>query len=74
MRKSSGCKDLKRINVAVIILNYNSIEELKLCMSDILGQENIEYRVIIIDNNSDDNSIKRIKNTGLSHHRFLLSD
>jgi len=44
--------------VSVIIVNYNSGEHLKECLSSVLGQSYTNFEVIVIDNCSTDGSVK----------------
>lgn len=45
------------INVSVIIVNYNTADELRACIQSINKQTNgISYKIIVIDNNSQDHS------------------
>lgn len=49
------------MDVSVIIVNYNTIELTKQCINSIYSQtEGINFEIIVVDNNSDDNSIKII--------------
>ena len=54
-----------KVQVASIILNYNSFEDLFLCIEDLKKQKKINQSIIIVDNNSKkecrDNINKKIK-------------
>jgi len=53
-----------RIKLSVIILNYNTVGLLKSCLSAVLastGFEGKELEVIVVDNNSSDNSAEMVK-------------
>lgn len=47
--------------VSINILNYNTFEKTRECILSCLLQTGIEYRIILIDNNSTDDSLKRLK-------------
>ena len=54
------------IRVAVVILNYNTAEDLKICAQQISRQEGVKLSIIIVDNASRPES--------LSHIRAWLAD
>lgn len=47
--------------VSVNILNYNTYEKTRNCIRSCLGQEGIEYKIILVDNNSTDDSFERLR-------------
>ncbi|MEY8381165.1 glycosyltransferase family 2 protein [Ileibacterium valens] len=47
--------------VSINILNYNTFEKSKKCIESCLKQKGIIYRIILIDNNSTDNSFQKLK-------------
>ena len=47
--------------VCVIIINYNSGDCLSRCLSALESQTYNDFEVIVVDNNSTDNSIKALK-------------
>ena len=49
------------IKVSIIILCYNSIEDIRECIPSILNQSFKNYEIIIVDNNSTDNTAEFIK-------------
>lgn len=50
------------MDISIIIVNYNSSRVLKNCLRSIFASQlNIEYEVIIVDNNSSNNSVQIIK-------------
>lgn len=49
------------MKVAIIILNYNSYEMSCNCLRSCLTYKNEECQIVIVDNNSTDNSFNRIK-------------
>lgn len=49
------------MDVSIIIVNYNTIELTKQCIFSIDSHiTGIDFQVIVVDNNSDDNSVKII--------------
>lgn len=48
-------------HIAVVILNYNSENDLKICIGQITKQKNVYLSIIIVDNASQTESVKRIK-------------
>ena len=66
-------------NLSVVIVNYKSWTPLTRCLDSLLNQKKIKIKIIVIDNNSDDNNfidfkskyksiywIKNLKNYGFS--------
>ena len=52
-----------RHRVNIIIVNYNSWEDILACIQSIFNSTHTNYQIFIIDNNSKDNSINKIKNS-----------
>ena len=49
-------------NVAVIIVTYNSEDEIELCLTSAINQrKNISQEIIVVDNQSQDNTVNIIK-------------
>jgi GT2 family glycosyltransferase len=46
--------------VHIIVLNWNAWEDTLKCLESIIKQDYLNYRVILCDNNSSDNSIEKI--------------
>ena len=46
---------------SIIILNYNGIDFLKNCIDSVLKETKREIEIIVVDNNSPDNSGKNIQ-------------
>lgn len=61
------------MDLSVIILNYNSADYLKKCLDSISKSDigNYKYEVIIVDNNSTDDSIKLAKTINSSNFKYL---
>ena len=52
---------IKKPYIAVVLLNYNSEEDLFISLKQINNQKNINLITIIIDNNSSEKTVKNIK-------------
>lgn len=52
----------KTANIATILLNYNSEEDLFISVKQLLNQKEINQKIIIVDNNSKKETIEKIKN------------
>ena len=61
------------MDLSVIILNYNSADYLKKCLESITKSEvgNYKYEVIIVDNNSTDDSVKLAKTISFPNFKYL---
>jgi len=57
---------------SIIILNYNGTDFLKNCIDSILKETNKEIEIIVVDNNSPDNSGKKYSNE-YSQCKFILN-
>jgi len=55
---------MKKPDLSIVILNYNSGDFLRKCLESIgrAKKNGFEYEVIVVDNNSNDNSFKKIRN------------
>jgi GT2 family glycosyltransferase len=49
------------IGISIVIVNYKSWYHLSKCLDSILNQKNIQSDIIVVDNNSNDNSIDEFK-------------
>jgi len=55
-------RDGKKVESVCIIVNYNTIRHLVPCLNSIYSQtRNIDFEVIVVDNNSQDESVKGIR-------------
>ena len=54
---------LLRPQVGVLILNYNGIKHLNQCFDSLLQQTFTDFEIVMVDNNSNDDSICYVKNT-----------
>ena len=50
-----------KIELSIIIVNYRSWDKLKFCLNSILTQKQINLKVIVIDNFSNDNKLNLFK-------------
>lgn len=61
------------MDVSIIIVNYNTIDLLLNTIDSILGKTcNITYEVIVVDNDSQDNSISILRNRYENTHNFYI--
>jgi len=60
---------VKKLKVSVIIVNYNTIRHLVPCLNSIYSQtRNIDFEVIVVDNNSQDESVKVLEESFTTIH------
>lgn len=45
------------IDISVLIVNYNTAELVRKCIESVLSQRDINFEIIVVDNNSHDNSV-----------------
>ncbi len=45
------------IDISVLIVNYNTAELVKKCVESVLKQQNVNFEIIVIDNQSHDDSV-----------------
>ncbi len=62
------------MDLSIIILNYNSSDYLKKCLESIDKSDfgKYSYEIIVVDNNSTDNSIQLAKSTKSLNTKYLL--
>ena len=62
------------MDLSIIILNYNSADYLKKCLESINKSDfdKFIYEIIVVDNNSTDNSIKLAKSLNISNIKYLI--
>ena len=58
---------MKKMSIAVVLLNYNSEEDLFVSVSQINQQKDIELTTIIVDNNSSSSTVENIKEWSKVH-------
>ncbi len=63
------------MTTAIILLNFNSFDDTQECVESLLRIYERNYKIIIVDNSSDDDSIKKlqIKYKNQTHVEFILS-
>lgn len=63
------------MDLSVVIVSYDVKELLKNCLESVLKYtQNIKYEIIVVDNNSTDDSISYLRNlSGLSNLKIILS-
>ncbi len=55
------CYNKNMIDTSIIILNWNGREHLETCLQSVLSQSYKQFRVIVVDNGSDDGSVDFVK-------------
>jgi GT2 family glycosyltransferase len=65
-------ENLCKKTVSIIIVTYNSLNDIKRCLSSIQAETNLPYEVIIIDNNSADGTKDCLK--GLKGFHVIIND
>ena len=60
--KEENIFKMKTYNIATILLNYNSEEDLFESVMQLLVQKEINQKIIIVDNSSKKETIEKIKN------------
>lgn len=55
---------MKNPKIAVVILNYNGWKDTKKCLEAFLKQSYKNYHIILIDNGSEDQSVKKLESYG----------
>jgi GT2 family glycosyltransferase len=58
--------------IDIIIPNYNGVNELKICYASLENQTYRDFRVILVDNGSTDNSVEFTKSTYPRHQVIML--
>lgn len=59
--------------IAVIILNYRNVEDTLACASSLLFSMEKPWIIVIVDNNSEDNSVQVLRAWGKKQERFAES-
>ena len=59
--------------VAVVIVNYNSGHYAKTCIKSLLKQEDIALEIIVVDNNSADDSVYQLQQTFSNQIKIIVS-
>lgn len=56
-------------SISVHLVTYNSSQTIETCLSSLVGQQDAEFSVYVVDNSSSDDTVNRIENMGISVHR-----
>lgn len=51
--------------IAVHVVTYNNAETIEICLNSLLAQRNITFEVLVIDNASHDDTVKRVQSLGV---------
>jgi len=67
----------KKIKVSVIIINFNNSKYIKRCLSSVVNQNFKNFEIILVDDNSTDNSIKVAKkfflNSNFKNYKIVIN-
>jgi GT2 family glycosyltransferase len=58
---SNGSNQSKNIALSVVIVSYNCWPFLRLCLHSLFWQDNAQQEVIVVDNNSEDGTVRALK-------------
>ncbi len=72
MGRRERMKEVPNKLISIIVPVYNTEKYLAACLKSIKGQSYRDFEVIIVDNNSSDNSVRLIKKEIKGHKRFSL--
>lgn len=56
-----------RPKIAVVIPNWNCVEDLKTCLASLKAQPGVELEVMVVDNGSSDGSAQYLREQGIPH-------
>lgn len=59
-------------SVAIVVLNWNGIEDTEKCIKSLLLQSHKKFTIIIIDNGSIDNSVTKLEEINELHNNIVL--
>jgi GT2 family glycosyltransferase len=54
-------------NVAIIVLNWNGIQDTLACLDSLLAQTYKDFSIVVVDNGSVDDSVEQLKKYQLAH-------
>ncbi len=52
--------------ISVHIVTYNSAEHIEMCLDSLLGQQGVDFGVLVVDNASSDDTVNRVENKGVA--------
>lgn len=56
------------LDISIVIVNYNTAEDVKHCIESVLMQQDIQFEIIVVDNASQDDSVVILKQFGSKIH------
>lgn len=59
-------------SVLIIVLNWNGIEDTKECLLSLFKQDYSNYKILVVDNGSKDNSVEELKKIEAEHSNLTL--
>ncbi|MCF7795737.1 glycosyltransferase family 2 protein [Patescibacteria group bacterium] len=65
---------INKINLSIIIVTYNSSSLIKKCLEPLLNLNNINYEIIVVDNESKDNTLEILKNYNKKIRIYVLKN
>lgn len=60
-------KDTSTSKVAIVVLNWNGIQDTLVCLDSLLEQTYQDFSIVVVDNGSVDDSVERLKKYQLAH-------
>ncbi len=67
-------KKIEKIDLSIIIVTYNSSFLIKKCLEPILELDNINYEIIVVDNESRDNTKEILENYSKKINIYILKN
>jgi len=64
--------DSNAVNVAIVIVNYNGLEDIRRCIASLNQLDNQNFKTIIVDSSSPDGSGRKIKNEFIDSCECIL--
>lgn len=65
-------KNLKKIKIDIVICVHNALKDVKICIDSIIKKTNLKYRVILINDGSDDETSSYLKKISNNQENFVL--
>jgi GT2 family glycosyltransferase len=59
-------------SVAIIVLNWNGINDTEMCVDSLLLQTHKNFSIIVIDNGSTDESLEKLKQIEAEHNNIIV--